>query len=243
MRHKIRMKLVSIFLLLSIICSIAYLYGCQDYVEWFEEDTYFETEYFRGYIPERGMTLRGLTDLGIEQEELVIPSEVNGIQVKYIGERIGREMYFTKSKAKKVFLPGGISVEPVLLMFGAPKVIFLAFTPEYGQDRWNAFTFIYVPSEARDAYNRMWGGGDSNVVNKANISYINNYDNELNGGYWWIDDLEVGEKIKTIPPIPIREGYTFGGWYKEEECENAWDFETGVKGEEDLILFAKWIIV
>ena len=25
---------------------------------------------------------------------------------------------------------------------------------------------------------------------------------------------------------PQREGYTFGGWYKEPECVNKWDFET-----------------
>ena len=36
----------------------------------------------------------------------------------------------------------------------------------------------------------------------------------------------MGPRITYIPEAPTREGYTFGGWYKEEECINAWNFET-----------------
>lgn len=35
-----------------------------------------------------------------------------------------------------------------------------------------------------------------------------------------------------IPPEPQREGYTFGEWYKEEECINEWDFEVDITKEE-----------
>lgn len=38
---------------------------------------------------------------------------------------------------------------------------------------------------------------------------------------------------------PKRDGYTFGGWYKESTCENAWNFETDVV-EGEVILYAKW---
>ena len=34
-------------------------------------------------------------------------------------------------------------------------------------------------------------------------------------------------------------GYTFGGWYKEAGCTNAWDFENDVVTE-DITLYAKW---
>ena len=52
------------------------------------------------------------------------------------------------------------------------------------------------------------------------------------------------------------EGYTFGGWYKEPECINEWDFGTDVlpeerteineEGEEEVVyqetkLYAKWL--
>ncbi|MDR2201326.1 MAG: InlB B-repeat-containing protein [Clostridiales bacterium] len=43
-----------------------------------------------------------------------------------------------------------------------------------------------------------------------------------------MDDADCGQKITFVPPIPEREGYTFDGWYKEEECLNFWNFESDV---------------
>ena len=65
--------------------------------------------------------------------------------------------------------------------------------------------------------------------------------------------LEYDSKIKIIPPDPIREGYTFDGWYKEAECVNKWNFENDtlpeIKIDEDekvifqeTALYAKWIL-
>ena len=51
-------------------------------------------------------------------------------------------------------------------------------------------------------------------------------------------------------PAPSAEGYTFGGWYKEQACINAWTFDTqpaqgnpvmGDELTEDTTLYAKWI--
>ena len=86
----------------------------------------------------------------------------------------------------------------------------------------------------------------------ANISYYLNYEKEGSDGYHWIDDYDYGTKITYIPEAPTREGYTFGGWYKEEECINAWNFEMDTlpeaildeEGEpvyQETKLFAKWI--
>lgn len=38
---------------------------------------------------------------------------------------------------------------------------------------------------------------------------------------------------------PTRDGYEFGGWFTDEACTQAFDFETAVVTE-DLTLFAKW---
>ena len=65
-------------------------------------------------------------------------------------------------------------------------------------------------------------------------------------------DWKYGEKIEYIPEQPLRDGYTFDGWYKESECVNIWDFETDAlpesqvddKGQEiyqETKLYAKWI--
>ncbi|MBR2967508.1 MAG: InlB B-repeat-containing protein, partial [Clostridia bacterium] len=87
----------------------------------------------------------------------------------------------------------------------------------------------------------------------ANVSYLYNYDYAPNEGYYWVDSYN--ESIITfIPPEPEREGYSFDGWYKEEECINAWDFTTDITGKEikmeenkvydtyeGIYLYAKWI--
>ncbi|WP_018659312.1 InlB B-repeat-containing protein [Allofustis seminis] len=42
----------------------------------------------------------------------------------------------------------------------------------------------------------------------------------------------------ALPSAPEAEGYTFGGWYTEAECVNAYDFSAPVTG--NLTLYAKW---
>ncbi len=43
------------------------------------------------------------------------------------------------------------------------------------------------------------------------------------------------------PENPVREDYGFTGWYKEESCENAWNFEENTV-ETDTLLYAGWLI-
>ncbi len=62
-----------------------------------------------------------------------------------------------------------------------------------------------------------------------------------NNGYYWIDNLENGEKLTIKPKDPEREGYTFAGWYIDEACTQAFDFDTFIKGDADLVLYANWI--
>lgn len=50
--------------------------------------------------------------------------------------------------------------------------------------------------------------------------------------------LLKGRKI-TKPIDPVKEDYTFDGWYIDEACTNHWDFDKGV--EEDMTLYAKWL--
>ena len=60
---------------------------------------------------------------------------------------------------------------------------------------------------------------------KLNVSYLFNYEGEPNAGYFFARGFEAGGKIENTPYEPKREGYTFGGWYKEPECINAWNFD------------------
>ena len=61
----------------------------------------------------------------------------------------------------------------------------------------------------------------------ANVSYIYNYEESPNDGYYWVDNYD-NSLIEYMPPEPTREGYTFDGWYKEEDCINKWDFTSDI---------------
>ena len=52
-----------------------------------------------------------------------------------------------------------------------------------------------------------------------------------------VTDLSSGDKLSK-PETPVKDGYTFAGWYKDSACTQAWDFETGIPG--DMTLYAKW---
>ncbi|MDZ5726405.1 InlB B-repeat-containing protein, partial [Acetobacterium sp. K1/6] len=47
------------------------------------------------------------------------------------------------------------------------------------------------------------------------------------------------ESVTAKPVDPIRSGYSFGGWFKEDACINAWDFGVDTVTQ-DTTLFALW---
>ena len=50
--------------------------------------------------------------------------------------------------------------------------------------------------------------------------------------------LTYGSKVKE-PAVPVKEGFTFVGWYKEASCTNAWDFAKDTVTS-SRTLYAKW---
>ena len=93
---------------------------------------------------------------------------------------------------------------------------------------------------------------DNAAIKQANTAYMFNYENCPNDGYFFINDFEYGATIEKTPYEPIRDGYAFGGWYKESECINAWNFETDTLPQaqydeqereiyQETKLYAKWI--
>ena len=84
---------------------------------------------------------------------------------------------------------------------------------------------------------------------KGNLYYINDSGTlfKLNGGVKVSFETGEGSKVdfqttadgKLVKPAdPTREGYTFGGWYTDEACTEAYDFSTPVTA--DMTLYAKW---
>jgi uncharacterized repeat protein (TIGR02543 family) len=54
-----------------------------------------------------------------------------------------------------------------------------------------------------------------------------------------ITGVEPGAKIEPPKPDPTKEGYVFGGWYKDIDGKTAWDFANDVVTQ-DTVLYAKW---
>ena len=52
-----------------------------------------------------------------------------------------------------------------------------------------------------------------------------------------ITDLSAGDRVAK-PADPVKDGFTFAGWYKDEACTQEWDFTEGIPG--DMSLHAKW---
>lgn len=58
-----------------------------------------------------------------------------------------------------------------------------------------------------------------------------------NGSIYLISTVEEGMQVSQ-PSAPDRNGYTFGGWYTDIECNNPYDFQTEIT--DSITLYAKW---
>ena len=106
---------------------------------------------------------------------------------------------------------------------GSVKVGEDAYYTTYGTDVWNEETgeSVFIPAKTvrvEPGFQVFFDTGES-------MDYI--------------EDQEVVAGGKAVKPAdPALEGYTFGGWYIDSECTEAYDFDTAVT--ENLWLYAKW---
>ena len=64
---------------------------------------------------------------------------------------------------------------------------------------------------------------------------------ESNGGSLVDSEVVLHDAWATVPSNPVKENYTFKGWYVDELLTNPFNFTTEFKG--DLTLYAKWEII
>src|SRR5699024_8139332 len=189
---------------------------------------------------------------------LVIPEEIDGVKVYTIGERPLLQMWSSigyadicSDKLEKIYIPFSTEIISGSFRNSSNLMKVVSIRDDYYI---NGFEYSIKRCYSREVYIERGYTRDCYVM--SNVSYFYNYETEENYGYYWIDDWNYGSKIEFIPPEPEREGYTFGGWYKEPECINKWDFETDVlpeerteineEGEEGVVsqetkLYAKWL--
>ncbi len=99
------------------------------------------------------------------------------------------------------------------------------------------YTFTVIAAGNGAAY----GDSDSATVNSALSVYAVNFKRNYNGSDTTVYQEQIifdGGKA-AMPEQPARSGYTFGGWYTEAVCTNAWNFINNPVIE-NTILYAKW---
>ena len=192
--------------------------------------------------------------------KLIVGGEVSGGSALAIVDLANDFATTLVSSADGSALPiGGIKGAP--LVSAQADGTYVYFTVNYGatSDYVNytsgggVYRYKMGDSEASGAFSAT---GHNNYCDspiacdvKGSLYYINDSGTlfKLNGGVKVSFETGEGSKVdfqttadgKLVKPAdPTREGYTFGGWYTDEACTQAYDFSTPVTA--DMTLYAKW---
>ncbi len=155
-----------------------------------------------------------LSESGDEKDVIIIPKYLDGYEVyrvKKVRERFAGALG-TERFTKKIYLTFKLD-EFYDISFAYQNIIFLGdgrLNKEiYGSGYYHAYLPYNVDLSKEHPENVR--------VGHANVTYI------VDGEIYWIDLCENGP-IDYIPEEPTKEGYTFEGWYKDEEYQTKWDF-------------------
>lgn len=175
-----------------------------------------------------------LTEAGKEQEVLVVPPSIRGFPVRYIGkpkrffQPLDINALKLTDKQIKIYLPYSLRGQMWLASVRTVEAI-LALA---NLDDFDKVLTINSFPEIKLHY--------LNGKNKLNTFYMYNFESSLNEGYYFMDYIN-GSNPYVIPSDPVRNGYTFAGWYYQKECATLWNNEVPKSESESLTLFAKWI--
>ena len=122
--------------------------------------------------------------------------------------------------------------------------------------RENNFRFIYGIAMTQDEHTVSFDAGNgssiaSQTVNGPLMTSTPEQENTTMSSCYWVIGFDIIKgthtpevedatpDVVTKPADPTREGYTFGGWYVDEACTQAFDF--GAQVDSDMTLHAKWV--
>ncbi len=225
----------------------------------FTEDFYYYVVHSREYSY---VSLDGFTPNAQTKEEVLVPAQLGGFPVRYMyrAKGCGYTGTLKSENLKKLFMPKTSVHRGQFACPKLEKIILYDYSENFLQElsyinSSQSNAKLYVSSNFMLPDNQQTTNkaiiGDGKEVYVANVSYMYNYDSAPNYGYYFIDDCDYSSLITFVPPEPIRDGYSFGGWYREPECETAWEFDADalpnarVDGEIECYtetrLYAKWI--
>lgn len=201
-----------------------------------KKPTVYESGYFK-YIflgensiyqenkDDKSIVIIGFTEKGLNQSTIDIPREIDGNIVTYIGlrdedpwhDQSHRVIVNSDYNLKKIFIFSNISQ---IDYFEGKDVDLMICSETLNFDKYS------IVAKNKYLYKKLYDeiGKPSNEIYKsANVSFYNNYldKNDL----YRIDNVEESGFLPK-PLDPIRENYTFSGWYTESECINLFDFES-----------------
>ncbi|HJK34268.1 MAG TPA: InlB B-repeat-containing protein [Methanocorpusculum sp.] len=138
--------------------------------------------------------------------------------------------------------PSAVGTNPNFLVahFDANGALIDVHTPAVSKDTDGTWR-VTITAEKFSGYAPFTGTAKSSgYTSSSSGNMANAYRVLFNDGATTLSvqtDLSSGDKL-TKPETPVKDGYTFAGWYKDSACTQAWDFETGIPG--DMTLYAKW---
>lgn len=95
-------------------------------------------------------------------------------------------------------------------------------------------TVVYF-TDAQSANNYAQESGVAPKVLKVTVTFDSNQGTAVDSQL-----VAVGDKVKK-PADPTRKGYIFSGWFTDQDCTKAYDFDAAVGGTEpELTLYAGW---
>ncbi len=246
-----RKKILALLILAVMsLLMVSSLFGCK----LADEDRKFYTDYFFCIYNEdyTEVTILELTDLGKEQEILVIPKTINGVPVNILGgytiqwggPNTGHNL--ASNYTKKIYVDFNIHISDrslnmphlqdiIVSPFDFDSSIRILSNKAQGETSVNVFirqgiigTDYFIKNGIHESYDKFF--------KEANISfYIDD-----SGMPYFVDSYSPSD-LYLLPQIPIKDGFVFEDWYLEAECINKWNGEYPQSQEEKLNLYAKWI--
>ena len=201
-----------------------------------KEYKYHETD------DEEAIALVGLTEEGLCVESVDIPRNIQNIPVRYLGCRNPNMSLFGTAdyieficgeKLRKIYFFDNIS--KIFFVSGTQVDLLNCSRKKIGAG--GTYNKIYF--ENSFCYELGYEEDKNLYFSPSNVAFLNNFDSN-DRSIFRIENIEKGELVPS-PLDPIRDDYSFTGWYTESSCENLWDFTTTRQTENfNLVLYAGW---
>lgn len=211
-----------------------------------------------------GLT-NNLSAPAVSGDNLIVGGQTaKGSALAFYNLKTGKTTMVTAADGKE--LPAGfngIAATPLVSVQGGKTYVYFTVNSADSKDYVNysagggVYRYTLGDAEATQIYDAAghYQHCDSPVIADAsgNLYYINDSGTlfklgaveswtvafNSNGGSACDTKFVATADGKLVKPAdPTRDGYTFGGWYNDEACTQAYDFSTPVTA--DLTLYAKW---